>query len=303
MKSRSTSALFIAFFAAVIAGLTTESAGAEPLFVACTGSVGAERDVRFFDRIRHRAASGDRAAVALQKMLPALFPSVSRIDRLRRSPTEPGLAFDSEIRDLLRELESEIAHPTLSLFLAHPRGPLDAFIVSTHQMPQLQAATARMFSQPRFRNVPRLALASPVFAVVSAEYVRGASRLDLSHGGGLSFPISARHIYLAGGYAGLCLANTVKALVLSARRLGQTDMTLHYFTDLVYVEDGSLAGGDVRRVLGDAFGQSVAWQVPVGERAEQGSFETILSGDPPLRLRVDFERARSASAVRAGRRS
>lgn len=127
------------------------------------------------------------------------------------------------------------------LGLMHPPEPgvvLDKLIMVTHQMEEMQAATAKLLSQPLYQSIPSLMLVSPRFPIIDKHLGRKAAFFQISKSGELSRPIVAREVIFMGGFSAYCLANSVRKMIEAAEEQGMQEITLRFLPEYIYDSEG-----------------------------------------------------------------
>ena len=108
-----------------------------------------------------------------------------------------------------------------------------AVVVVTHQT-GLADITRTLLSNSRLSQLPRIFLVDYAFPLRSPELAAMASQLIYSHAGEMDRDFTVRDLYLAGGYATICMSTTFRQFLDRALKTKQRNLTVHILENATY---------------------------------------------------------------------
>lgn len=241
--------------------------------------------------ISQAAMAGNAYAIEVTYILKALFPDLN-IYHTEDPDYFSGWSRELHAQTILDGLVVGVLTDRRAQL--RNRNQIPTLFLASHQHVSLQRQTAKLLTNDYFKDVPRLFLVSAQFPITDEGFARSASLLFICNGGSLRYNgVSATDVFIVGGYADACVSNATGNLIENARRLRQSEIHLHYVSDLVY---GSLGVpiGDNSQILLSSYRAFPIVPAEVATSDGRRQFAVHIPGDrdkAPLLVTIDFPKS------------
>lgn len=182
-----------------------------------------------------------------------------------------------------------LAHtPIISTRNFHPQddllrgGIFERVVVVTHPSYFLfeEKVAAGLATDPRFKDVPRIILASEDFPLATGALLSQATLLQYSAAGNMTPAPVVKSAYLMGGYAFYCLSHTARELIREAFASNQKSIELIFLSKFVYHNEyENDEFGEVNRAFIKPWASNPDW---VAELLSQYLFADFEHDEIPL---------------------